>query len=290
MLFLILLTSFYANAESRFSNVGLTRTNGPDEYSSVALDGLIALGDKWAFTASAFQSDSGVANFLDEELVSTEVRLGANWQMTPTWNLAAEVISRQDPYEVRGRGAGISIGSKISDFWQGKKDTVLKFKVEQLRYSQELTLQGPFVTLEVDRAVTQKSAVIALDQEFADWISASLTHTRYNYTEEANKLALTTARRRTSLGGNGPTYGLPDRISALEFVLYPLEWLETRLGVARSKILEDDTVIKTNSIGLSLFWKSWQLDVDGSQTDYGDSSGDDEEKQNYVSLGIGYTW
>ncbi len=289
MLFLLLLSSLYA-AENRVSNVALTGTNGPEEYQAVSLDGLIALDDKWALSASLFQSDSGVANFRDEELISKEGRLGADWQLSPIWNVAAELIARQDPYEVRGRGAALSTRAVVSDYWQAKRATTLKLKVEQLRYSQDLTLQGAFASLEVERDITQKSAMLMVDQEFTDWLSASLSHTRFNYTEDANKLAVTTARRRTSIGGQGATYGLPDRVNQLEVVLTPWEWSELRVGTSRSKILDNETETKTNSLGVSFFWESWQLDLDGSRTDYGDTSGDDEPEQDYFSAGIGYSW
>lgn len=289
MLFLFLLSSLYA-AENRVSNVSVTGTNGPEEYQAFALDALVALGPQWALTGSLFQSDSGVANFLDEALVSKEGRLGADWRINPTWNVAAEVIRRQDPYEVRGRGAALSTRAVVSDYWQANRPTTLKLKLEQIRYSQDVTFQGTFRSLEVERDITQKSATLTFDQEFTDWLSASLSHTRFNYTEDANELAVTTSRRRTSIGGQAATYGLPDRVNALEVVATPWEWSELRVGTSRSKILDNDTETRTNSLGVSFFWEEWQFDLDGSRTDYGDTSGDDEPEQDYISAGIGYSW
>jgi hypothetical protein len=289
MLFLLLVSSLYA-AENRLSNVTVSGTNGPEDYQAASLDGLIGLNAEWAVTGSLFQSDSGKATFLDEELISQEGRLGADWQINATWNVAAEVISRRDPYEVSGRGGALATRAVVSDYWSAKRATTLKFKLEQIRYTQNLTLQGQNASIYIDRDISQRSGTLALDQEFTDWLSATLSHTLLNYGEDANQLAVTTARRRTSIGGQRAGYGLPDRVSEVELIVTPWDWSELRLGTSRSKIVDNDTETKSNSLGVSFFWKSWQFDLDGSRTDYGDTSGTEESTQDFVSAGIGYSW
>lgn len=286
---LIFLQSLWAD-DRRLSTVNLTGTSGPDSYQSGSLDALIALGDQWALTGSYFKSDSGVARFRDEPLVSTELRGGADWQINASYAVAAEMISRQDPYELRARGASLSARAIVSDLWGAARATTVSVKAETLKYTQDLTLRGQFASLEVDREVRQKAGTLTLDQEFTDWLSASLSYTRYNYSEESGKLAVSTARRRTSWGGGGQLYGQPDWAHTLAVTLNPWEWFEARLSSTRSRILNDDTDIKTNSLGVSFFWRDWQLDLDGSRTEFGATSGNDDSTQDYLSAGIGYAW
>jgi hypothetical protein len=288
MLILILLTSLFTTL-SIASDVGITGTQGPDEYQALSVDALVDLSKKWSLNGSYFQSDSGVG-LLNEKLVSKSGRLGLGWEMNQTWNFAAEFVSRQDPYEVKGRGAALSLRSVVSDFWKSKSATSLSLKIEQLKYSQDLTLRGPRASFEIDREITQKSGTVTLDQEFTLWISASLSHTRYNYSDGVGKLTRTTARRRTSFGGRSANYGLPDYVNTFGIELTPWEWSALHLTTTESKVLNNETKIKTNSIGVSFYWKSWQLDIEGSRSIYGDVSGKDNPTQDYSSLGISYSW
>ncbi len=288
MFIILLLTSLFTLA-SYASDVGLSGTRGPDDYQALSVDALVGIKNGWSLTGSYFQSDSGVGA-LKEELISKSGRIGVDWEMNPTWDFAAEVIGRQDPYEVRSRGAALSVRSVISDFWKSKLATTLSLKFEQLKYSQDLTLQGPRASFEIDREITQKSGTVTLDQELALWLSAFFSHTRYNYSDGVGKLTRTTARRRTSFGGRSANYGLPDYVNTFGIDLAPWEWSALHLSTARSKVLNNDTEIKTNSVGITFYWKSWQLDLEGSRATYGDVSGKDNPTQDYSSLGITYSW
>jgi hypothetical protein len=289
ILLLITLLSYSYSADPRPGSLTALVTGGPDQYQSFSLDSFIGLNQKLAFLASYQQSDSGTATALNEKLISREIRVGADWEINDIYSTAIELMARQDPYEVRSRGAGLSGRGRISEWWKGKRDTFLRLKFQQLQYSQNLTVQGPFKSLEFQRTVTQNMGTLGLEQEILDWLSLSISYNRYNYSDEANNLASTTSRRRTTWGGGrGISYGLPDRSTTFELILNPLEWIEARLSNTASKILNDDTNIKTNALGLSFFWKDFEIIVEVSQVNYGDTSGDDGNKQTFSGAGIGY--
>lgn len=290
MIWLIFVTAALC-AETRPSNLSARHTQGPDDYLAYALDGVVGLNEDWSAQLSAFRSDSGVAELGDEELVSQELRLGADWQVSPTWGAAFQFISRRDPYELNARGVALAARSVVSDWWQGKRDTTVRLRFEQLSYTQDLSVEGRLRTLEVQRNVQQRAGTVALEHELLDWLSASLSHTRYNYSEESSQLALSTSRRRAAwAGSSGISYGMPDRSSTLELVLTPLTWAEARISTNRSRVIDEETETKTHVLGLSFFWKDFELELEAAQTDYGDLSGDEEEKQTFVTAGLGYGW
>ncbi len=286
------LYTFHALAENRTTQVNLAYTSGSDEYKSQNLDGTVGLSEKWQLVGSYFRSDSGVTKLLDEKLISNEARLGADWALDPSLNAFFEGIARQDPFELNGRGASLGISSTLSDFWSGKKRTRLSFSLEQIRFQQNVTFTGPRASFTINRAVTQKRGKISLNQELLDWLEMGASFSRYNYDGETNQLAFVTSRRRTMLGGNGPNYGLTDRVASLNLTIFPLDWSETTFIFSRTKLLsEDEAETKSFTISQLFIWKKWNLGFEYTSSTYtSNASGTDPSTQAFVGMSTGYIW
>lgn len=287
---IVLLLTFFSFAEVRPSSVALSGTQGPDDFSSGTLTASLGMSEEWAFKISYFYSDSGVAAALSEPLISNELRAGADWQISETWGSNLGVIFRRDPYEVTGRGFYIGGSSVLSDLWEGKRETALLLNYERIRYTQNLTVQGTFRTLEIDREITQESISASLEQELFDWILMSVSYRAYQYSEEANQLAVTTSRRRTSWGGGQSTYGLPEQEKTLGLQINPAEWIEMLLEASGSRLVDGEDSVRTNSLILTFNWRSYSLDLGVARTDFGEASGNDEDKQTFYSTGLSYNW
>ena len=279
-------------AETRGSVVNLTFTGGPDDYKSQSVDGAIGINDEWQIIGSYFRSDSGVAQLADEPLVSTEGRIGLDWSFHSSWNVFGEVIGRKDPYELVGQGGSLGFGVNISDYWKSKKRTRLSFLVQQIKFRQDITFVGARASLNVSRAVDQKLATVSLSQEIIDWLELGLNVSRYNYEGESDKLALATGRRRTSLGGSGPTYGLPDRAASIRLTLTLWDFMETSLIGSHTKILpEGESETKTQTIEQLFFWKDWTLGAQYISSTYtNNASGSDPSTQTFFGVILGYSW
>lgn len=279
-------------SESGFhpGSILITGTKGPESFKSLALDTTIGLSSKWSINGSFFQSDSGVATLLNEKLTSKEQRLGADWKIDQIWGTTFGVIARQDPYEITGLGAYSSLRTDINRWWDGVKSTTLTLKIEYLKITQDLQFQGKFFTLQVNKFLKQKNAYLLINQEIQDWLFILISHNRYTYTEESSSLGLTSASKRSSFAGEALSYGYPESSSKLELTYIPKDWLELRFSGSSTNILGSDSKTKTVALGTSFFIEQFQLDLEFSKTDYGSSSGIQESKQNYTSIGLGYNW
>ncbi len=298
-LVLLIMLSCYANVamtkdevapSSRPSSFLVTGSKGPDSYQSLAVDMTVGITPSWSMNGSFFQSDSGVATLLNEKLISKEERLGADWQISKVWGTTFGVIGRQDPYEIISQGGYLSARADINHWWKGKKSTTISLKGEFLKIAQDLQVKGKFVTLTVKKYLEQKNSYISLNQEIVDWLYISLSHNRYSYSEESSSLGLTSAAKRTSMGGGALSYGYPESSNKLEFIVTPLEWLEVRLGGSTTNTLGSSSKTQTATLGTSFFWDKFQFDVEFSKTDYGSSSGSQSSNQSYNSIGLGYNW
>lgn len=292
ILFLILAVTTSLMAETRSSQVGLAYTAGPEEYKSQSVDGIVGISEKWQLLGSYFRSDSGIAPLTGEKLISSEGRLGADWVFHPSWNVYLEAISRKDPYELYGRGGAIGVGANVSDFWNSEKRTRIALTLQQIKFEQDVTFVGARGSLNVARAVDQRLATLSVSQEILKWLELGLTLSRYNYTGESNQLAFATARRRTSLGSSGPTYGLPDQTRSLSMTLSPLEWMETSLIGSRTKLLsEGEAESKTLTIEQLFFWRDLIIGAEYTTSTFSDNvSGEDPATQSYVGGSLGYSW
>lgn len=296
MKLLVLLTLFVSQnllaveSLNRPSFFSLSGTRGPDSYQSYIIETKVGLDPNWSIGGSYFQSDSGVATLLNEPLISKEIRADIDWQINKTWGLAIGAISRQDPYEIIGQGAFLSASANISDWWKGKKKSTLKINYESLRITQDVVLQGRFVSFNIQKDLEQKNTSINFDQEIVDWLVISLNHSQYSYSEKTNDLALTTSKRRTAWGGSSTSYGYPEVTNSLEFQMSPKDWIDLRLGASQTKILGNDSKTKSSGGGLTFYWESFQIDMDYSRTDYGSTSGTSQQVQDYSTLGLGYNW
>lgn len=277
-------------SDKRSSNVLGTFSKGPDSYQSFVLDATLGLNSSLSLNGSFLKSDSGVATLLNEELITNEERFGADWKINKTWGTTFGIIARQEPYEINSKGGYLSINSNISHWWDGKRNTYISLKGEYLNITQKLQAQGRFVTINVNKQLEQRNAYLSLNQEIFDYLLISVAHNRYSYSEESSSLGLTTATRRITSGAGALSYGHPDTTNKLEFIFIPSEWLEVRLAASQTKILSTDSKSKTAIIGTSFFWNSFQLDAEYSKTDYGTSSGTQDSKQSYTSVGLGYNW
>lgn len=296
MKLLVLLTLFFSQGllalenTNRPSYFSLSGTRGPDSYQSYIIETKVGMDPKWSIGGSYFQSDSGIATLLNEPFISKEIRADIDWQINKTWGVAIGAISRQDPYEIIGQGAFLSARANINNWWKGKKKSTLTINYESLRITQDVVLQGRFVSFNIQKDLEQKNTSISFDQEILDWLELSLSHSKYSYSEKTNDLALTTSKRRTAWGGSSTSYGYPEVSNSLEFQINPKDWFELRLGASQTKILGNDTKTQSSNGGLTFYWESFQFDMDYSRTDYGSTSGTSEQVQDYSSLGIGYNW
>ncbi len=290
--FLFCLVSLSVFAENRSSNISIGENSGSNSYKSQALDTVIGVSPEFQITGSYFQSDSGVANLGNEKLTTKEGRLGVDWKFHSSTNAFLEGIRRQDPYKLNSRGFKTGLGSNVSDFWQGKRQTRISFSVQQLSYTQTGTYSGARTTINIHRTVQQKSGTIALAQEVFDWFETRLSFTQYNYSGGSSNLSSATLRRRTAAGSGGPTYGLTDRSASLTLTFLPWEWAETSLTGTRTKILSDDnSESKSGMIAQTFFWKEWSLEIDYTQTTYTNNvSGTDPSTQNFTAVYVGYSW
>ncbi|MDH4467163.1 MAG: hypothetical protein QE271_03825 [Bacteriovoracaceae bacterium] len=289
----VFLIEFSAHAENRSSQLSASAMNGENNYQSYNLTSQIGFSEKWQATGSYFYSDSGQATNTTEQLISQELRLGADFQFHPSWGSFAEVISREDPYALYGRGAAAGISNNLSDFWKGKLLTRLSLNVERIRYSQNVTLVGNRASLNIQRGVNQSKRSIGLDQELSQWTMLRLVYSNYSYDESTSQLGLATSRRRTNFSGQrGPSYGLPNKSTSLTFVFNPWEWGETTISGNKTTFLTD-TESKSNSwtVEQIFFYKKWELGIAFTKTKFlDDSSGTDDANQNYTQISLGYHW
>lgn len=289
-LFLLILVTMPSFAETRSSMISLSGTQGPDDFKSGTLSSTIGVNQDWAAKFSFFQSDSGVADVLDEKLISSELRLGGDYQINPTWGIEFGVVGREDPYEVQGRGAYLGGRVVISDFWGSKRETSLNFRIERMRYSQSLTVEQTLRTYEIETSINQESLQIGLDQEIVLWWLGYVSHRKYNYSDESSRLVVTSARRRTSFSGSRNNYGLPDNDTLVGFQFLPFEWFELNLETSRTKLVEQDEITKSNSLTTTFLWSDFSIDLSVAFTDFGGASGEDQEKQTFYTAGLAYSW
>lgn len=295
ILCLLSFTTFLHGSESqkdvRPSSFMSTLSKGSDNYQSFLLDTTFGLNPEWSISGSYFQSDSGVATLLNEELISKEEQISTSWKIDKTWTLGLGIIARQDPYEINSNGGFLSVNTNINNWWKGSKNTSLTLKAEILKVTQDLQVQRRFVNLNIYKTLKQKNAYISLNQELLDFLSVSLSHNRYTYSNESSNLGFTTATRRISTGGGGAlSYGYPESRNSLDFYITPLDWLELRLGGSIIKTLGSDSKTQTMTIGTSFYWENFQIDTVFSKSDYGTSSNNQSSEENYTSIGLGYNW
>lgn len=289
---LLMLLSLTAFAETRESQVSLGGTTGPDDYQSRSADALIGVGDEWQIIGSYYRSDSGKARLTNEELTSIEGRVGADWKFHENAGVYVEGIRRSDPYELKGKGAQFGGHYILSSLWKGKRKTRLSLNAQELRFSQDVTFTGPRASLNIKKDTSQRKGSISLLQEITDWMEISVNFTRYNYAGETNRLNFITARRRTSWGGAGPSYGQPDRSGSLGLTFYPWEWMETTFSGNRTRILgEDQAESQSFIVNQTFFWKGFSLGIEYVSTTYTEgSSGNDPATQEYWGSSLGYEW
>lgn len=252
------------------------------------MQGSIGLSEHWLFDLGLFRSDSGMSRTGNEELISTELRAGADFQAGDQYGLKLEAIHRKDPYELLGLGAGFGGNYGLHTLWGGELLTDISFKVESIRYQQQIKYTGPLASLTIDRDVTQRLYEVALTQEFSRWFLVSLAIRRYNYTEGINKLLVTTARRQTNFSRGRNSYGLPDREQDLSITISPLSWVSLKLGVARSQLVNDDEELKSRRSEVTFYWRDFDLALEYANSDFGDTSGDDSSVQEFGSVSLGY--
>ncbi|GEM_PF-3443134 len=282
----------HAQSKDRDTQLNLSFSSGADQYQAQNIDSSLGINSEWQLLGSYFRSDSGVADNTNEKLISTEGRIGIDWAFHRSWSTYIELIGRQDPYELIGRGVGLGFSTNISDLWQGERLTRLSVSIQNINYEQNLTIDGTYVDLEVQRTVSQKVATLIFEQEILDWLEIGASYSRYNYSGESDQLALVTSRRRSSIGSNGPTYGLPDRSFSLSTTIYPLEWMETTFTGGRTKLLpEGEAESRSLSFNHNFLWKAWSLGLDFSSVTFtGDVSENDEDTQQFLGGSMGYRW
>jgi hypothetical protein len=290
LLFLLFLISNLSFAETRSSMISLSGTQGPDDFKSGSLSSTIGINEDWAAKLSFFQSDSGVADILEEKLISSELRLGGDYQINLMWGVEFGVVGREDPYEVEGRGGYLGGRVVLSDFWGGKRETSLNLRIERMRFTQSLTVEQTLRTYEIETSINQEFIQLGLDQDIFLWWLLYFSHRKYNYSDESSRLVVTSARRRTSFSGSRNNYGLPDNDILAGFQFLPYEWLEINLDTSRTKLVEQDEITKSNSLTTTFLWSDFSLDLSVSLTDFGDASGEDQEKQTFYTIGLAYSW
>ena len=292
MIILFFCLSLSAASESveakRSSYIGVSATRSSSEYQDQRLLGSLGVTEKWLLDVSFFRSDSGLSRTGNEELISTELRAGADFQAGDQYGFKAEAIHRKDPYELLGLGAGFGGNYGLHTIWGGELLTDLSFKLESIRYQQQIKYTGALSSFTIDRDVTQRLFEVALTQEVTRWFLATLSIRRYNYTEGINKLSVTTARRQTTFARGRNSYGLPDREQDLSVTISPRSWLSLKLGVARSQIVNDDEELKSRRSEVTFYWRDFDLALEYAHSDFGDTSGDDNSVQEFGSVSLGY--
>jgi hypothetical protein len=289
VLFLLSVSAF---AETRVSQIDLGGSSGPDEYQSQSADAVIGVNEEWQILGSFYRSDSGIARLTGEELISTEVRVGADWKFHEDAGVNAELIRRQDPYELYGQGGLLGGHYHLSSLWKGKRKTRLGFSLQQLRFTQDVTFTGSRASLNIQKDTSQRKGTVSLQQDITDWMEASASFSRYNYDGEADNLSLITARRRTNWGGNGPNYGQSDRSTTMGLTFFPLEWMETTVSGNRTRILGDsEAESRAMTLNQVFFWKKFHLGIEYTSTTYTEgSSGTDPSTQEFWGGNFGYEW
>jgi hypothetical protein len=289
LFFCLTLSAATENVEAkRSSYVGMSATRSSSEYQDQRVQGSLGLSEQWLFDLGFFRSDSGMSRTGNEELVSTELRAGGDFQAGDQYGFKAEAIHRKDPYELLGVGAGLGGNYGLHTIWGGELLTDLSFKVESIRYQQQIKYTGPLASLTIDRDVTQRLYEVALTQEVNRWFLATLAIRRYNYTEGINRLLVTTARRQTTFSRGRNSYGLPDREQDLSVTISSLSWVSLKLGVARSQLVNADEEIKSRRSELTFYWQDFDLALEYAYSDFGDTSVDDESVQEFGSVSLGY--
>lgn len=289
LLFCLTLQAATEDTEAkRSSYIGASATRSSAEYKDQRLQASLGVSEQWLLDLGLFRSDSGVSRSGNEELISTELRAGADFQAGDQYGFNGEAIYRKDPYELLGLGAGVSGNYGLHTLWKGKLLTDLSIKVESIRYQQQIKYTGALSSFTIDRDVTQRLYEIALTQEVNRWLLVSLAVRRYNYTEGINRLLVTTARRQTTFSRGRNSYGLPDREQDLSLTISPLAWVSLKLGVARSQLVNDDEELKSRRSELTFYWRDFDLALEYSHADFGDTSGDDTSVQEFASLALGY--
>jgi hypothetical protein len=292
-IYLVFLFKFSAAAENRSSQLTAAAMSGENSYKSYTIDTQLGLTEKWQATGSYFYSDSGQATNTTEQLISQELRLGADFEFHPSWGSFIEVISREDPYALLGRGAAAGVSNNLSDYWNGKLLTRISINVERIRYSQNVTLVGSRASLNIQREINQSKRSVGLDQELAQWLFLRLLYSSYSYDDSTSQLGLATSRRRTNFSGQkAPSYGLPDKSTSASFALSPWDWGETTITSNKTTFLTD-TKSKSNSwtIEQVFFYKKWELGMAFTKTKFQDgASGTDDADQTYSQITLGYNW
>lgn len=289
---LLFLLCLPAIAENRISQIDLGGNTGPDGYQSRFADAVIGVSETWQIVGSHYHSDSGTARLTDEELTSTELRLGADWKFHEDAGVNAEIIRRKDPYDLYGKGALFGGHYVLSSLWKGKRETRLGLSIQELRFTQDVNFTGARTSFNIQQDTSQRKGTISLGQQLTDWMDGNASFSRYNYDGEAERLSFITARRRTNIGGNGPAYGQSDRSTTLGLTFFPLEWMETSVTGNRTRILGDEEA-ESRSITLNqvFFWKKFHLGIEYASTTFTEgSSGNDPQTQEYWGANFGYEW
>jgi len=276
--------------EKRPSSLIGTYSKDKDHYSALLIEGNLGLSSSWSLNASFFQSDSGTASLLNEKLITKEEHIGVDWNINKYWGTAFGLSARQEPYETVSQGGNLSIRTELNQWWKAKRKTSLTLKGEFVKIAQDLQVQGKILKVSVYKYLEQKNLNITLNQEFLDFLNISFSHSTYRYSEEVSNLDLYILSKKISMGAGTFSYGYPDASNTLEILLYPYDWLELRLLGSETKSAGSSSVTKTASLGASLFWNNYQLDLEYAHSDYGNSSQLQASNQSISSIGLGYNW
>ena len=293
MIVALFFTSFLLADDSqvfdiRSSSVSLSMTQSSSDYKDQSGNLGIGINSEWLLSMSYFESDSGVSRTGKEELVSTEYRAGVDYQKGDFYGIGAEAIYRKDPYELLAYGAGVQANYGLHTLWKGELLTDIAIKVESIRYQQQIKYTGALSSFTVDRDVTQRLFDLMIRQEVNRWLMISAQIRRYNYTEGINRLSLTTARRQTAFSSGRNSYGLPDREQELAAKISYISWVHLNVAAGRSQLATDETEIKSRRSNLVFFWRDFDFSVEYSYSDFGSTSGDDSDIQEFYALGLGY--
>jgi hypothetical protein len=263
---------------NRKSYVGLTFGGGDFAYSYSGINGGIGIGKSWRINIAG-------TTYKNEQDASTrDFRVGADYLITDAISARANIITKNEPNDIRGLGGNIGADWVISDLWKGDWQSIIFMDLESVTYQQYKGTRG---NIPDGERLKQSMILIGTSQELWHSFMITLTITAYGYEgKDPDLWASEVAERRAAPDGSyGLIKGFQKSSSSLQIQWFATDWLT--LDVAGSTVYSTlKQTTRVSSLGANIFWRPhWSFDINASS-----SATDGQRDGGVIGGGVKYTF
>lgn len=219
----------------RSSSAAIEQLWGRDQYLFNQLSGRFAIDRKWVFQASLTK------NRFARESRTNEIRIGADVNSSPIFNLRTSLFGRQEPNEIQATGFSGGITYEISSFVKAAKATFLDVDGEFFRYGQSGDQPGARA---LGATIFGRMIHVGATQTLNDEFKAGIDLTFYSYGGKARFERLSRATNDRRFLPNRMAVLMPnyvENILALNGSWTPTEKWNFKLELSSTRMFDRST-------------------------------------------------